>query len=444
MPVPRLHNEPSALELAKQIASGALSAVEATEAAIERIEKLDGAINAVVVRDFERAREQAIVADAKQSTGTGGPFNGVPVTVKESFNIAGLKTTWGFESARDFVATEDAHAVMKLKEAGAVLLGKTNVPVALADVQSVNPIYGRTNNPHDLTRVPGGSSGGGSAALAAGMVPLEFGSDIGGSIRTPSHFCGVIGLKPTYGAIPSDGHYAPGTAGAPSVLAMTGPMARSTDDLALALDLTSSIPLPRAQHVKFNGVRILLLDTHPLAAVDAPVARALLAAADAAANAGAILSSTSPLLPDREAMHPAYVKMLSTAMSARQLPSQAHPDIGARGWLKLLDQQADITRQWQRLFRDYDAILTPVFGTAAFEHIDEPDWHKRTLLINGREEPFAPQIAWIGQATYPGLPAVSVPVGSDGHLPVGIQVITPHWQDHNAIALAGMLQSLLS
>lgn len=443
MTVPRLHDEPSALELAGQIAAGELSAAEAVDAAIARIERLDGDINAVVVRDFDRAREAAKAADARRAQGVAGPLNGVPMTVKESFNIAGLKTTWGFEHARDFVASEDAHVVRKLKEAGAIILGKTNVPIALADLQSVNPIYGRTNNPHDVTRVPGGSSGGGAAALAAGMVPLEFGSDIGGSIRTPCHFCGVIGLKPTYGAIPSDGHFAPGTSGAAPVLSMTGPMARTTEDLALALDLTAAMPLPRSRHADFNGMRILLLDSHPLAEVDAPVAAALRAAADTAANAGAIISSDSALLPDRAAMHPAYVKLMSNAMAVRVPPSEQYPDIGMRGWLGLLDQQADFTRQWQRLFSEFDAIFTPVFGTSAFTHVDEPDWQKRGLMMNGRETSFVPQIAWIGQATYTGLPAVSVPVGRDGNLPVGIQVITPHWQDHSAIAIAGMLHAML-
>lgn len=443
MSIARLHSEPSAIELAGQIAAGTISAAEAVDAAIGRIEQVDGPINAVVVRDFERAREAAKAADMRRAQGVAGPLNGVPMTVKESFNIAGLKTTWGFEHARDFVASEDAHVVRKLKEAGAIILGKTNVPVALADLQSVNPIYGRTNNPHDVTRVPGGSSGGGAAALAAGMVPLEFGSDIGGSIRTPCHFCGVIGLKPTYGAIPSDGHFAPGTSGAAPVLSMTGPMARSTDDLALALDLTAALPLPRSRHADFNGMRILLLDSHPLAEVDAPVAAALRAAADAAANGGAIISSDSARLPDRAAMHPAYVKLMSNAMAVRMPPSEQYPDIGMRGWLGLLDQQADFTRQWQRLFSEFDAIFTPVFGTSAFMHTDEPDWQKRSLTINGRQTSFVPQIAWIGQATYTGLPAVSVPVGRDGNLPVGIQVITPHWQDHSAIAIAGMLHAML-
>jgi amidase len=440
MSIPKLHNEPTARELAAQISRRDLSAIEAVDAAIARIEALDGPINAVVVRDFDRAREAAREADKR---GVTGPLHGVPITVKESYNIAGLKTTWGFEFARDFVAEEDAHAVKRLKAAGAIILGKTNVPVALADLQSVNPIYGRTNNPHDLSRVPGGSSGGGAAALASGMVPLEFGSDIGGSIRTPCHFCGVMGLKPTYGAIPIDGHYFPRAKGAPTVLSMTGPMARSADDLALALDLTTSLPLPRSRHASLKGVRVLMLDHHPLAGLDSGVKAVLRKAADVAANAGAIVETESPALPNREAMHADYVKLLNVAMSARQPPTEEHPEIGVREWLGLLDKQADMIRQWQRLFEDFDAIFTPVFGSAAFPHMDEDDWHKRTLLIDGKKTPFLSQIAWIGQATYTNLPAVSVPLGSDGHLPIGMQVITPHWQDHSAIAIAGMLHQLM-
>ena len=203
MAFPRLHNEPTALELAGQIARGELSAVEACEAAIARIEALDGPINAVVVRDFDRAREQAKLRDKAKAAGQAGPLNGVPMTVKESYDIAGLKTTWGFEFARDFVADEDAHAVKRLKAAGAVILGKTNVPVALADLQSVNPIYGRTNNPHDLSRVPGGSSGGAASAVAAGLGPLAVGTDGAGSVRIPAAFCGNVGLKPSFGRVPA-------------------------------------------------------------------------------------------------------------------------------------------------------------------------------------------------------------------------------------------------
>ena len=224
---------------------------------------------------------------------------------------------------------------------------------------------------------------------------------------------------------------------------MCGPMARSTDDLALALDLTSTLPLPRSRHDSFKGVRILVLDHHPVASADSATRSALRAAADAAANAGAIISNASAHLPDREAMHVDYVKLLNIALSARQPPDPDHPEIGVKAWMGLLDKQADMIRLWQRLFEDFDAIFTPVFGTAAFPHIEEQDWFKRSLLMDGADTPFLGQICWIGQATYTNLPAVSVPVGSDGHLPIGIQVITPHWQDHSAIALAGMLHNMM-
>ena len=437
--IPKLHNEPGATELAAQIARGDLSALEATDDAIARIEALDGPINAVVVRDFERARDAARLVDARTVK---GPLHGVPMTVKESFNIAGLKTTWGFDHARDFVASEDAPTVRRLKEAGAVILGKTNVPVALWDLQSVNPIYGRTNNPHNLTRVPGGSSGGSAAVLASGMVPLEFGSDIGGSIRTPAHFCGVMGLKPTYGAITTDGHYFPRTEGAAPVLSMTGPLAREARDLALALDLTARVPMPPARHKGLKSVRILAIEDNPLCEADAPVAAALRATADAAADAGALVEHRSGLIPDREKLHRDYVKMLNIAVAGR-FPPDGAPAVSAADWFALLDEQAVMTRAWEALFADFDVILTPVFGTTAFAHDAEPDLRKRTLMINGRAQPFAPQLSWIGIATYPGLPSVSVPVGSDGHLPIGIQVITPHWQDHRAIAIAGMLNEMM-
>lgn len=440
MTVPRLHNEPGALELAAQIASGALSAVEAVDAAISRIESLDGPINAVVVRDFDRARDAARQLERR---GDKGPLYGVPMTVKESYNVAGLKTCWGFEHARDFVASEDAHHVKKLKAAGAIIVGKTNVPVALSDLQSVNPIYGRTMNPHDVTRTCGGSSGGSAAALAAGMVPLEFGSDIGGSIRTPAHFCGVMGLKPTYGAIAIDGHYFPRTEGAASVLSMTGPMAREACDLAFGLDLTARLPLPRSRHASLKGLRVLVIEDNPLAALDSSVAAALRNAADAAADAGAIVDHRSELLPDRATLHTDYIKMLNIAMAGRMPPDGA-PAVTVPEWFGLLDKQAVMTRHWEALFEDFDAIFMPVFGTSAFPHDDEPDMRKRTLRINCVDEPFAPQLSWIGPATYAGMPSVSVPIGSAGNLPIGMQVITPHWQDHSAIAIAGIIHGLMA
>ena len=195
--------EASARELIDALARGEFGATELCEAAIERIERLDGSINAVVVRDFERAREQAARADDSLRRGERRPLLGLPMTVKEAFDVAGLPTTWGHASAREHRATEDAVAVQRLRAAGAVILGKTNVSVDLRDWQSFNPVYGRTRHPLDPERTPGGSSGGSAAAVASGMVPLELGSDIGGSIRVPARFCGGYGHKPTYGLLPA-------------------------------------------------------------------------------------------------------------------------------------------------------------------------------------------------------------------------------------------------
>ena len=183
----------SARELVNALAERRIGALELTDVAIARIEAVDGPINAVVVRDFDRAREAARAADAALSRGERRPLLGLPMTVKESHNVAGLRTSWGVEMFGHWIAPTDSVGVARLKAAGAVILGKTNIPPFLADWQSDNPIYGRTNNPLDLSRSPGGSSGGAAAALAAGMVPLEFGSDIGGSIRVPAAFCGVFG-----------------------------------------------------------------------------------------------------------------------------------------------------------------------------------------------------------------------------------------------------------
>src|ERR1700722_8219937 len=199
----------SAGELAQSLVNKEISALELADQFIARIEALDGDLNAVPVRDFARAREAAGQADAALARGERRPLLGVPVTIKESYNIAGLPTTWGIPAARDFVPQEDALAVARLKSAGAVILGKTNVPLVLGDWQSYNDIYGATNNPWDKTRTPGGSSGGSSAALAAGFGPLSLGSDIGGSLRVPAHFCGVAAHKPTYRLVASRGHLPP-------------------------------------------------------------------------------------------------------------------------------------------------------------------------------------------------------------------------------------------
>jgi amidase len=432
-------SELSALETAAAIRRGETTAVQQCAAAITRIEARDGALNAVVVRDFDRAREQARAVDAGPQD---LPLLGVPMTVKESYNVAGLPTHWGFTEHRDFIAGEDAELVKRLKRAGAVILGKTNVPVGLADLQSNNPIHGRTHNAIDPTRSAGGSSGGGAVALASGMVALEIGSDIGGSIRVPAAFNGVWGHKPTYDALSSDGHSFPGTDGARVALGVCGPLARNAEDLAAALDVLSDFPLPVASVRGADGLRILLLTTHPRAQVQNSIVAALDRAGAALDAAGAKVDRTSELLPDLNEQHRHYMHMLNIAMT-RGAPSPGRDAPTLAEWFTLGDQQARNRRAWAALFAQYDAVIAPTVGMTAFPHDDTP-LADRHLSIDGVDTKFGAQFAFPGIATFPMLPATSVPIGRDADgLPIGVQVITDMWRDHDAIAIARALHDLV-
>lgn len=432
-------SELSALETAAAIRRGETTALQQCEAAIARIEARDDALNAVVVRDFDRAREQARAVDAGPRD---LPLLGVPMTVKESYNVAGLRTTWGFTEHRDFVAGEDAELVKRLKRAGAVILGKTNVPVGLADLQSNNPIYGRTRNAIDQSRSAGGSSGGGAVALAAGMVPLELGSDIGGSIRVPAAFNGVWGHKPSYDALSSTGQSFPGTDGARAALGVCGPMARNADDLAAAMDVLSDFPLPRASERPVSRLRILLLTGHPLARVQGAIVAALEKVAVTLERAGARVDRQTDLLPDLTTQHRHYMHMLNIAMTrGAAQPGRDAPTLGE--WFTLGDEQARNRRAWARLFADYDAVIAPTAGMTAFPHDDTP-LAERHLDIDGEDTMFGAQFAFPGLATFPMLPATSVPIGTDPDgLPIGVQVIADMWQDHHAIATARAVHDLV-
>lgn len=427
--------EKSAIETARAIRSGETTALLECEAAIARIEARDGPINAVVVRDFDRARHQAREMDQRLAAGDSAPLLGVPMTVKESFDVAGLPTTWGLEAARDFVPQDDALAVKRLKAAGAVILGKTNVPPLLADLQANNPVYGRSQNPHNHGRVTGGSSGGSAAALAAGMVPLELGSDIGGSIRVPAAFNGVWGHKPTFGALGRDGHAFPGTDGAPGELSVIGPMARNPEDLALALDILADHPLKQADNRPPRDYRVLVLNSHPIAGVDAPIAHALDRLGDALHDLGVSVDRRSDLLPDLEKQQHDYMKMLNITI-ARGVPQEGHAPTTLIEWFDLRDEQARNRRAWNRLFKSYDAVIAPTLGVTAFPH-DATPLPKRILPINGEITPFGLQFAFPGLATFPMLPATSFPIGVDPDgLPIGVQAIADSWLDHKAIAVA--------
>ncbi len=439
----------SATDLVAALADRRVSALELADAAIARIEARDGAINAVVVRDFARARDAARAADAALARGERRALLGLPMTVKESHNIGGLATTWGFEPFKNWVASSDSVGVSRLKAAGAVILGKTNIPPFLADFQSNNPIYGRTRNPWDLSRTPGGSSGGAAAALAAGMIPLEFGSDIGGSIRNPAHFCGVYGHKPSYNLVPMRGHQPPGAPdGAGIVLAVVGPLARTAADLGLALDVLAGpdegeatgyrVALPPARHGRLADYRVLIVDEHPLAPVDDEIRSGLNDLANRLEGLGAKVARSSVLLPDLAQLHTTYTGILMPAMSRGQPGAQT---ISAHEWLALLDAQSHIRGQWAQLFGTFDVMLAPIHGAAAFPHDDGPDPNARVLTINGAETPYFAQLAWSGLATLGNLPATAMPLGQTrAGLPFGVQVIGPYLEDHTSIGFASLAE----
>ncbi|HQP21017.1 MAG TPA: amidase family protein, partial [Phenylobacterium sp.] len=327
--------------------------------------------------------------------------------------------------------------------------GKTNVPPFLADWQSTNPIYGRTVNPWDNSRSPGGSSGGSAAALAAGYVPLEFGSDIGGSIRIPSAFCGVYGHKPTFDLIPPRGHAPPGTDGDGVPLNVVGPMARTAGDLGLGLSVLAGpaadmargyrLDLPAPRHANLADYRVLIIDHHPLAGLDEAVAGPLRKLATDLDDLGCEVSFETDLLPDLAAAHGLYMRLLNSVMSRGSPPSDQA--ISAHAFMDLLDAQVAVRRQWASLFERFDVVLAPVFGLPAFPHEDNPDNRARILAVNGQPAPYFAQIAWPGMATFANLPATAAPMGRTAEgLPVGVQIIGGHLEDRTTIAFAGLME----
>jgi amidase len=462
--------------LLKALADRQVSSRELVDASIARIEALDPKLNAVVVRDFARARDAAAAADAAIARGETRPLLGLPMTVKEQFNIVGLPTTWGFPKDKGWMPAADALVIQRIKAAGAVILGKTNVPVNLGDWQSYNDIYGTTNNPWDPSRSPGGSSGGSAAALAAGFTSVEFGSDIGGSLRCPAHFCGVFSHKPSLDLVPSRGAGPPMTPEVPvrGDLAVIGPMARSAADLALLLGVTAGpdpiaegigykLALPPPRHDKLSDFRVLVIDKHPLCPTATDVTGALNARAEALGKAGVKIIRSSEKLPDLALTSRVYKELLTAVFGAdlppevrarvearvKELPSDdesldaaglrgitiSHPD-----WVHQSRIRGGLRARWYALFDEVDIILCPPTPTVAFPHDHSPQG-QRKLDVDGAKIPYNDQSVWAGIATMNGLPSTTLPIGrNDKGLPIGMQVVGNFLNDHTTIAFAEMVE----
>lgn len=466
----------SATQLARAVRTGAVSAVELLEAYLQRVDLLNPAINAVVVDDRTSARRQARAADRALAKGAKvGPLHGVPITVKESFNLVGTPTTWGYPELAENIAATDAVVVQRLRAAGAVIFGKTNVPISLADFQSYNAVYGTTNNPWDHSRVPGGSSGGSAAATAAGLSGLEYGSDIGGSIRTPAAYCGVYGHKPTYGIVPKRGQTVDDRFVSEGDISVVGPIARSAADLALALDITAGpdelqapgwkLQLPKAP-TSLKGLRVAVwLDEPDLSPVDAEVRERIEAAATALRKAGAKVHHTARPDFDPAAAHETYQRLLMALMAppgaayyelvakASALdPSDLSPYAQQLRWSTMSFRELATTANrrdhlrwaWKRFFQDFDVLLAPITPTAAFPHDQSEPMGRRTLMVNGREVPYFAQLFWAGLAVASYLPATSTPIGrTPSGLPVGMQIIGAEMTDRTTIWTAGQLARLI-
>ena len=373
----------SAIELAKKIRQREISSREAVDYFLARVEALDKPINSVVTIDATRARAEANAADAALVRGESyGPLHGVPMTVKDSLQTAEMRTTSGAPELANFIPQEDAWPVARLREAGAIIFGKTNLPIYAGDLQSYNEVFGTTNNPYDVSRTPGGSSGGAAAALACGFTPIEIGSDIGGSIRLPSHMSGVVGHKPSYGIVPAHGQI-PGPPGTLTLadLAVAGPMARSVEDLELGLDLMAGpnrwehpawhlkLPAPRRRALKKYRIAAWLDDPH--CRVEPDVRTLLENAARKLAGVGVHLDTDARPEFTLEKVADTFFALLQSALAGgvsrdtieRYAASTGNMPVDRtrralairhREWLSFNERRLQMRKRWEEFFEKWE------------------------------------------------------------------------------------------
>lgn len=475
-------NNQSARNIARALRDGVLSSEALTGELLARIRNRNPALNAVIHLEAEQAMEQARVLDEERRQGRiRGLLHGMPMTIKDVWEVAGMPCTSGSSGLREHIPARDADVVQRLRDAGAVIMGKTNVPVFASDLQTYNRLHGVTNNPYDPGRTPGGSSGGAAAALAAGMTPLEVGSDVGGSIRTPAHFCGVFGHKPSRDIVSLRGHIPgpPGTLSQPD-LAEGGPMARCADDLEFLLEVIAAprphegphwrlaLPAPVSDTLKDSRVATCFHD--PITPVEDTLVQAYETLAGTLSKLGAqVTPATVPELKHTQVL-PLYYNLLGSLLGTGFKPGQ-------RKKLKWLERVMRVFGQWMRipvgldqyavgvnqsflnyvhnherrekmraalvneLFSETDVLLTPVTPTTAIAHDHSQPMFRRTIEVNGSRRPYTDQMNWIALATLLGLPATSAPMGRDANgMPFGIQIIGAPGQDLTTIRFAQLLE----
>jgi amidase len=477
----------SAVEMAQMIRDRTISAVEVLAAHLTQIAQLNPRLNAICTLDEENAHIRAKQADEALARGKNwGPLHGVPITLKDMFETAGLRTTAGYIPLKDYVPKQDATVVARLRAAGAVILGKTNAAELAGNFQSTNSLFPRVNNPWNVNYTPGGSSGGSAAAVAAGLSPLDLGSDIAGSVRQPAHFCGVYGLKPTDRRISTAGHI-PEVPGMPHCLRQMltiGCFARSLDDIRLCFSLIAGadprrpdvppIPLDTPSGKSLSELKIAWIDEWPDVPVSHEIRAAIHALVQTLAQAGAQLERW---LPERFDLHniwtlygrmAAYInnyaqpkdqytirrsfmllwrtatqgekKLREIGNFARFWPELLHPTL--KGYFETLTERDRFMAEIDTALEPWDVWLTPVAATPAFTH--RPAWS--AIEVNGRSYPHG--IA-CGAYTIPfnlsGHPAVVIPIGkTQNDLPIGLQIVGKRWQEMELLAIAQMINAVVN
>jgi amidase len=449
----------SATEIARAIRSKEVSSVEVVEAHLKRIGEVNPTLNAVVHLTADAARARASESDAALARGESwGPLHGVPVTIKDAFETEGIVSAGGTSGRAGFVPQEDAAGVARLKAAGAVVLGKTNVPEVSLAFESDNLVYGRTKNPYDLTRTPGGSSGGEAAAIASGMSPLGIGSDAGGSIRLPAHFCGIAGIKPTSGRTPRTGHFPP-MGGLLDSIWQIGPLARRVEDLKLALPLlcgtdwrdptVAPVPLNDADAVDLKSLRVAFHTDNGIISPTEDIAGVVRDAARVLAEAGAQVFEARPPVPDNAhemllglygADSGAGLRMLLMLSGTGETSPLMTKLLEMLGTMSLsaaevsgLVFQLDAWRSTMLSFmRDYDLVLCPPCARTAMPHgttFDEDNQlvFSYTMIYN--------LTGWPGAVVRAG-------TSTEG-LPIGAQLVARPWREDVALACAAEVERAL-
>jgi len=463
----------TATRLARAIRNGRLSSVEATQVHLDRIARLNGPLKALVLVDEAGAMKAARAADrARGRTKNLPPLHGVPITIKEAFDVAGLRTTSSHPPLADNIAREDASIVARLRAAGAVILGKTNVPELCADFQTDSPIFGTTINPWDERRTPGGSTGGGGVAVAARLSPLELGSDIGGSVRNPAHYNGIFSLKPTEWRVPSHGHVPdlPGQTRSTRYMGTFGPLARSVDDLEVALRIIAGpdgheveaapVPLGPTPRPAATDLRIAVLTSNPLVPVSADTASVVRATARLLSKAGARVKHAEPegmdwqqgwddwsdlfqymILNDKPLAERErhFDKLKSVDPTQRSVARASR--LSMSQFFAVLDRRDHIVRQCEAFLDEYDAWLMPVMPDAAFVRQSR----RQPLRIDGVEHPyFFAGTAYNFLANLTGQPSIVLPCGfSKEGLPIGLQLTGKRWGEAKLLGVAKVLEKLL-